>query len=338
MSLPTYIRRRRVADPAEYLHRAFGERQQLTDRAFWHRVLQLHKGWEEDYEGFYINPVKRITRPFWLLADRAADQALVVGASAASAKIPFTIDTSGHYEVAYLMFQATSSNFLVEVFDAGNNEAGFQNREIHAVTVAGTARRPFVLPESWVFNVEDAPRLLLVRFTDRSGSSNTIRWAFHGRRWFHKDSDGKVQEAVFRRFQRRERLFSYFLGLTGIPTGSTEDDNLPAIRLTADQAVLENRAPYFISTDEADTELVKLNFRSDGAFEFQLRETQSNGRILSNGFIRNTMGMGDGEFPFVFPEGYLLERNHRLLLELRDLSSAQNDIYATAIGRRLQYA
>lgn len=338
MSLPTYIRRRRVPDPVAYLDNAFGRKQVETGPAFWNRVLQLHKQWQEDYDGFYINPAKRSVRPWWLVADRAADQALVVAGNATSAFIPFTIDTTGHYEVSYIMHQATSTNYVVEIFDGGNNMKKFMNQEIHAETIAGTARRPFVLPESWVFNVEDAPRTIFVRFRDRSGSSNTIRWCFHGRRWFQKEAIAPVQEAIYRRFQRRERLFSYFLTLDGIPTGSTEDDNTPAIRLTADQSVIENRAPYFWTTDEADTELIKMTFRSTGVFEFQLREFQNGGRILSNGFIRNTMGMGDGEFPFVFPEGYLLERNHKLGIDLRDLSSAQNDIYLTVIGRRLQYA
>jgi hypothetical protein len=370
MSLPTYIRRRAETDPAKYLAatlgKEFGEKLQahvqqnpkLTTAdvvkgmlddwqspAMWTRVMQVHKAWESDFAGYYINPVKRHVRPFWLVPTLESEQVITLAAAGTAGdrinNIQFDVDTQGHFEIAYFIFQATSPEFVVMIADGGNNNKQMMNAEIHARTIAGTARRPLIIPETYFLNVQNAKRTFVMSFRNLSPAPNSIRWCFHGRRWYHKESPPEVQRAIENRFGLMEKTYTYFLTLQQNPPSinpnTPEGANLPGLTLAPGEALFENSAPFFKSTDEADTEIHKLTYTATGSFEFQLRERQS-GRTLSNGFIRVESGWGDGEFPFILPETLLIERNYELLFEVRDLSGSPNIIYPTLIGRRLQYA
>lgn len=337
MSLPTYVKQRRTPRPEDFLAR---ELNLSIPEA--NRILQVYKKWEEqDFIGYYINPTKRHVRPFWMLPKDATEQSLALAAAGTpgdSAKlVQFEVDTQGHFEIAYTMFHADSPEFVVEILDGGNNLKKLQNEEIHARTIAGNARRPLIWPETYLLNVQNAPRTIMMNFRNLSALPNNIRWCFHGRRWYHKEAPGNVQQAIEKRFGRMEKTYTYFLTLTRESMSAPENANLPGLTLSPGQQLLEGQAPFFWATDEADTEVHKLCAVSTGPFEFQLRERQS-GRTLSNGFVQVTNGWGDGEYPFVYAETFLIERNYQVMFEVRDLSGAQNIIYPTMIGRRLQYA
>jgi hypothetical protein len=344
MSLPTYIRKRKFPRPQDYLTQALGIPVQQVDR-----FLQEYKKWQESYEGFYINPTKRHVRPFWLLPKLASEQAITLQPAGMAGDrvqgIGFEVDTQGHFEIAYAMFTAQdglgnpASNFLVEIFDGGNNLKGLQNTELHAVAVAGTAKRPFIWPETYFLNTQNAPRTLFMNFRNLSNVAITIRWGFHGRRWYHLEAAPEVQRAINEKFERMEKTYTYFLtlSLNGYPPSTPEGANAPGITLAAGETLQENSAPFFWATNEADTEIHKLTYFSTGPFEFQLREAES-GRTLSNGWVQVNNGWGDGEFPFVLPETFLMERNYKVLFEVHDLSGATNVIYPVLTGRRLQYA
>ena len=346
MSLPTYIRKRTYPKPQDYLTKALGVPVQQVDR-----FLQEYNKWQESYEGFYINPTKRHVRPFWLVPKLPTEQVFTLQPAGMAGDrvqgISFEVDTQGHFEIAYAMVHATdvlgvavSPNFLVEIFDGGNNMKGLQNRELHAKAVAGTARRPFIWPETYFVNTQNAARTIFMNFRNLDPlNAVVVRWSFHGRRWYHLEADAEVQRAIAEKFERSEKTYTYFLTLTldGYPPSTPEGANAPGITLAAGQTLQENSAPFFWATNEADTEIHKLTYFATGPFEFQLRENES-GRTLSNGWVQVTSGWGDGEFPFVLPETFLMERNYKVLFEVRDLSGAQNVIYPVLTGRRLQYA
>lgn len=346
MSLPTYIKSRKYPKPEQFLTKELGK-----TPAEVHRFLQALKKWETNYEGFYINPTKRSVRPFWLLPSDPAEQEITLAAAGTPGdrvtNIAFEVDTTGHFEIAYAMFTARdpldnpTSNFLVEIFDGGNNMKGLQNAEMHARAVAGSARRPFIWPETYLVNTQNAARTIFMNFRNLAPFVQRIRWAFHGRRWYHLDADASVQRAIREKFETAEKTYTYFLTLSLVasqyPPSTPEGANPPGLTLAANQAVAENSAPFFWATNEADTEVHKLTYFATGPFEFQLREAES-GRTLSNGWVQVTSGWGDGEFPFVLPETFLIERNYKVLFEARDLSGVQNIIYPIMTGRRLQYA
>jgi hypothetical protein len=371
MSLPTYIRQRRQPDPALYLAEKLGPEfaanlqaqisknpqmapqaivnemtHDLKGAALWNRVMQMYNQWKTDFAGYYINPTKRHVRPFWLVPTNELEQTLVLSAAGFPGDrvngIAFDVDTQGHFEITYNMFQASSPNFLVTIADGGNNGKLMMNSEIHARTIAGNAQRPLILPESYLLNVQNAKRTLIMGFRNLFAGTNSVRWCFHGRRWYHKEAPPNVQRAIEDRFGLMEKTYTYYLTLTQNPPSlnpnTPEGANMPGLTLSAFEALFENSAPYFTATDEADTEVHKLTATADGPFEFQLRE-KSSGRTLSNGFIRAECGWGDGQYPFVWAETFLIERNCEVMFEVRDLSGLrQNIIYPTLIGRRLQYA
>lgn len=340
MSLPTYIRKRKHPNPADYLCETLGMPPQTV-----YRFLQAYNQWRDhDFEGYYINPTKRHVRPFWLLPDRPEQQALVLAAAGTPGdtvkNVAFQVDTQGHFEIAYSMFEATSPNFLVTIKDGGNNLAQLMNEECHARVIAGSAKKPLIWPESYFLNVQDAARTVFVDFRNLSAQPNTVRWTFHGRRWYHKEAPPNVQEAITKKFERMEKTYTYFLTLVPLGQSTPEGANPPAVTLAAGQTLIENQAPIFKATNEADTEVMKVGVfatQGPGSFDYQLREMQS-GRTLSNGFTADVNGWGDGEFPFVFGESLLIERNYEVLFEVRNLAGAENRIFPVMIGRRLQYA
>lgn len=341
MSLPTYIKRRRIHNPAFYLAEKLAKETGRQDVGFYNRIMQVLKQWEKDFDGYYINPAKRHVRPYWLLPRLEEEQELALGAAGSATdeerNIQFLVDTQGHFEICYAMFFAASNDFVVEIMDGGNNNKKLMNTEIHARTIAGSARKPFIWPESYFLSVQDAPRTINMNFRNLSAAANTIRWAFHGRRWFHKEADPETQRMLQEKFGLMEKTYTYFLTTQPLGSGTPEGANPPAITLAANQALVENAAPVFISTDEADFEAHKLTYFATGAFEFQLIDVRS-GRSLSNGWVRVTTGWGDGEFPFMLPETLLIERNYRVQFWVRDLSNAENRVYPVLVGRRMQYA
>lgn len=274
----------------------------------------------------YINPVKRHVRAFWLTSQGpgATPQVVDIPAGGTTNPIPFPISTEGHYEIFYSMFQALDPNILINIFDNGTRR-NLMSRPIHVATLAGTSERPFIWPETYFLNVTNGPRALSVTFTDLSGQDNAIRFVFYGRRFYQNEAPPDVAMKMQRYFEAKERTNVYWL--------TTNDD----ITLTADQELLGPAAPVFEATDEADTEIFKMTVINDGAFEFQLRE-QRNNRTMSNGFIHVVDGWGSGLFPFVLQETFLLERNYDVSFEIRDLSGAPNNVFATFTARRLYYA
>lgn len=274
--------------------------------------------------GIYINPAKRHVRPYWLTSQAPATptpQIVSIPAGGTTPPIPFPIDTQGHFEIFYTMFQATDPRVEINIFDPGTRR-NLMNRGIRLPTIAGTATRPFYWPESYFLNVDNGPRELQVSFTDFSGAPNDVRLVFYGRRLYQNEAPPAVQEEMIRYFASKERTNVYFL--------TTEN----AITVPALGILSGPTAPVFQATDEASTEVMKMSIVNDGAFEFQLRE-QRNNRTLSNNPVHVVDGWGTGQFPFVLQETFLIERNYDVDFEITDLSGAENNIFATMTARRL---
>lgn len=281
----------------------------------------------------FINKTKRHVRSFWLMGE---PKTLALAAPGAAGDeilgTPFEVDTQGHFEWAYIMAHARDENgvenkdFLVKVFDPGTRR-DLMNEYIHAATIAGTARRPGILTETYLLNTENAARELQIAVKNlRTGLANNIEIALHGRRWYHKESPPDVQEEIRSYFQHKERTTHYWLTTKG-----------GFFALGPGESLINNTAPIMEADDEADTEVFKITSFSDGPFEFRLRELAS-GKTISNDFIRVENGWGNAEFPFVFQESLLIERNYDIAVDVRDLSGlSENRIFLTFHARRLWY-
>lgn len=267
----------------------------------------------------WINPAKRNIRPFWLTTEPAS---VVLAGGAVSDPVIMPIDTQGHFEAFYVVGQSTGA-YTISIFDPATSKFWHQlGRELHSDTITGNAQRPFILPESYFFNVEDAARSLVLRFRDLTGLPNTIFFALHGRRIYHREAPPEVQMKFRDMYQRKERTQVYFL--------TTDAPVVLAGGATNVQVPIRN-------TDEGDMEVFKLSASSTGPFSFRIRE-RANNRTLSNEVVHSADGWGTGQFPFVFPETWVIERNFQVILELNDLSGAPNTIFFTLAGRKLYYA
>jgi hypothetical protein len=276
--------------------------------------------------GLAVNPVKNFVRGYWL--DPALTQIPVTlaaqGAAGDSAVLNFLIDQQGHFDWAYILGVSTGE-YSLDFFDGGTNRR-LQNRPVPSTLIVGNANRPFRLPEPYFFNVGDSQREIQVTVRNLTAVTNTVRLILYGRRFYHKEAPPEISAEITRKFDKGWRTYSYFL----VPLETDAQGDITPVGANATVTLTLE------SDDDADTSLQKLMASSTGAFTFQIRERATN-RTLGNGPIHTQNGWGNAEFPFLFADTYLLERKKQLLVELTDISGAQNEIRLAAAGRRLQY-
>lgn len=268
--------------------------------------------------GIAPNPPKQFVRSFWMPPSNG--ESVVLGAFG-TAELNFEIDSQGHFDWAYIVGVSTGA-FLLRFFDGGSQRL-LQNKPVHSVTVVGSAQRPFRLPQPYFFNVGDSRRELQCTITDLSGAGNTVRLVIYGRRFYHHEAPPDVARKIEEKFGGGWRTYTYFL----VPKESVDGAAVVVGAGLSDVFTLD-------MDNDAHTELTKLMFSSTGNFIFRLRERDTS-RALSNDFVHVLSGMGNAEFPFNFADGYLLEANKQLLIEITDISGAPNSIFITAAGRRL---
>ena len=280
-------------------------------------------------EGLGINPIKPHVRGYWLADPNQATITLAASGGlnqvGAAGELNFLIDSQGHFDWSSIVGISTGV-FLLEFFDPSTNRL-LQNAPVHSSNIVGVAARQFRLPEPYFFNVGDSQRQLKCKLRDLSGSSNTVRLNLIGRRIYHKEAPPDVALDLQKIFGMGSRTYSYFLSpkatlSTGVVTPVT---------------ALGTASYTFESDASADTELQKLMVASTGAFSFTIRERATNRLLMPiNGNIHSQNGWGNAEFPYIFPDTFLLERQKQLIVDVTDLSGAENYIYLTMAGRRLQ--
>jgi hypothetical protein len=268
--------------------------------------------------GIAPNPPKQHVRSFWI--PPAEGESVVLGALG-STELHFEIDQQGHFDWAYIVGVSTGA-YLLRFFDGGCQRL-LQNKPVHSVTVVGSAQRPFRLPQPYFFNVGDSQRELQCTITDLTGVSNTVRLAIYGRRFYHHEAQPDVAAMIAKKFGGGWRTYTYFL----VPKESIDG---AAVTLAAGASDTFT----FDMDNDAHTELTKFMFSSTGAFTFRLRERDTN-RALMTDVVHNLNGIGNAEFPFNFADGYLLEANKQLLIEVTDISGQTNNLFLTLAGRRL---
>ena len=274
--------------------------------------------------GLAINPAKPFVRSYWIPgANPTLGNSIALGALG-SGVLEFEIDDQGHFDWKYLVGSSTGA-FVLKLLDVGKNRE-LQNRPVHSSLIVGSAQRPFILPENYFFNVGDGKRVMRCTVLDISGAPNTVRLALVGRRFYHKDADPDVAMEMRKVFGFGEKTYSYFL----VPEEYDSNGNPPVIPGGGSTT-------FSIFSDAgADTELKKLMAVSTGAFSLKLFDRAKNKFLMNDAVVASEV-FGNAEFPFIFPESHLLERNKYLLVNITDLSGAPNTIFIAAAGRRLQF-
>lgn len=269
-----------------------------------------------------INPIKKFLSGFWLTPD---PNPLVLAASA-TGKQRFSIDQRGHFDWAYIMGTFTNGPVMIELMDEACNR-NLQNKPVHSTTIVGSGRRPFRLPESYFLSVGDSQRELLATIRNFAVGVNSVVLNPYGRRFYHKEAPPDMTAEFVKKFDTGWKKYPYFLvpkdyNVNGIP------DVIPA----------GGKATFtFEQDDNADLEATKLTLFSTGPFSYLLRERDKSLRPLSSDIVQSANGWGNAEFPFYLMDSFMLEKKKQLLLDVVDLSGANNLIFATISGTRFQY-
>lgn len=274
--------------------------------------------------GTVINPAKPFVRAYWIPGADNSGAVSIALAAGGTAQLEFVIDDQGHFDWKYLLGVSTGA-YVLTFFDVGKNRE-LQNRPVHSSLIVGSAQRPFALPESYFFNVGDSQRVLRCKIRDISAAPNTVRLALHGRRFYHKDSDPDVAQAMREYFGSGEKTYSYFLVPLEADATTGATPPIPA----------SGKLTLSMQSDAgADTEIKKWMATSQGDFSVSIFDRAKN-KFLMNDVVINTNAFGNAEFPFIPADSFLLERQKYLLYYLTDLSGFQNQVYLAAAGRRLQ--
>jgi hypothetical protein len=276
-------------------------------------------------DGIAINPIKPYVRGYWIAdPDNLAVALAAQGAAGDSATLEFLVTQDGHFDWTYIVGTSTGA-YSLEFFDQGRQRR-LQNRPVHSQTVVGTSARPFRMPIPYRLNVGDAERVIRCTIRNLTGTTNTVRLAIYGRRWYHREAPPDIARDIQQKMGEGERTLDYFL----TPNETGLDGTVTAV-------AGGGTATFTLeSDDDAETLIHKIMFASTGVFQYRIRERATN-RYISNTVLHNLLGWGNAEFPFVFADTYLLERKKQLLVEVTDLSLSSNSIYLTAACERLEY-
>jgi hypothetical protein len=274
-------------------------------------------------KGLAVNPVKDHVRGFHLVS---IPLTVTLPAIGSAEELIFLIDSSGHFDWVYLVGTSGGNNYFLDFFDPGRQRK-LQNKPVPSENVVGTGQRPFRLPEPYLFNVGDAERRLIVRVTNLfSVGGVTLRLALYGRRFYHHEAQPDAARYISNQLGEGERAYDYLL----VPKEYGNDGTPVTV------AALGTSTFTFRADSDADTDIHKMMVSAQGAFTFTLRELATN-RVLSNGPILGTLGLGTAQFPFYFADTLLLERDKELVMTVTDLSNENNRIAVTLAGRVLRY-
>lgn len=283
-----------------------------------------------------VNELKRYVKPFTLTTEPFE---VTLAADEVSDPIIMPLDGKGHFEIVRAHYQSEQpEGFTVEIFDPGGLQAErpmLMNREVHVATIAAggptdfasaaiingttSAGRPFVWPETFWMNVDEGTKALFVRFRNLSGSENTVRFAFHGNRWYHTLAPTPIADRMIEIYRRRFRTMPYFYTTDGIVQLDASGSGDFTMRLG----------------DDGWSEIHKLmSWSNNQDFSALISEVASGKKYMESNLHRKLV-FGDGQLPFLMWEPTLFEPNFKLNFNLVDLSGDDNTIWITAASRKV---
>lgn len=268
----------------------------------------------------YLDPFKRFAKPYWLTTEPKTTLLTPATGTFRSVPVVMPTDRQGPVEIDYSYFQSTG-DFALTIFDPDNRPM-LMNREIHIRTIASgfntqglgaPAGRPFIWPEPWFLNTGEGRRNFQVGFLNLTNADNTIRLAFHGRRFYYQASPADVRERYEKYYKGRALTTPYFY---------TTDQECRIPAGTPAGTVID----FFIRIrDDSDALFYKFTSVQNFPYEVKLVE-QSNQKELSTDFVRVENAAGDGELPFPFFEPMYFERGYKLTFRVRTLTQEQEDL------------
>ena len=281
----------------------------------------------------YVDAFKRHAKPYWLSTEPKEQTILAADGNPQTFPIVMPTDRQGPVEIDYSFFQSTG-DFSVTIIDPDGRPL-LMNREIHVRTMCSgggtpglspaSAGRPFIWPEPWFLQPKEGRRNFMVSFRNLSGADNTIRFVFHGRRFYHQASPTGVVKRYERYFGERPITSPYFYT-------TNQEAKIPAGSAVGTEFEFNIRI-----FDDSDAVFYKMTSVQDQPYEFKLIE-QSTGRELMTDWVRVENGFGNAELPFIMFEPIWWESGTKLTLKIRSLVlDNDNDqiIWPTFVATRI---
>lgn len=255
----------------------------------------------------FINPVKEVTKPFWLKTSTQAVAVTGNGLSQTAFSAPIEENVRGDLEIFTLAVAAYTSISYRTRLTHGGRTRNLQNNPIHARGMWGdmtSGPQPFFLYESIFL---EPGQQLFVEYTDFSGSTNTIETIAQARRFLGYDT----------RYLTREQLIRLFYSRFSFPFWMTSDSSVTLASNTTG-TVTGN----FTLDRGFDFEIGKAmhcvsntsTFAEVASYAYRLSFTEGrSGRAITDGDIHAFSIAGSSNFPMLWMEPHLLKRGTPLV-------------------------
>lgn len=258
------------------------------------------------------NPLLVGTIPYKLTFDEQSGDSTAVIPLNGTINRSMTNDKSGVISVLNLLGSATSSSYLVNIYDQQFQQY-LANRALHAETIIGTAEYPYELPEELYIG---RTQQLRVELTDLSGALNTIRFSFEGRKYYFA-----IEDIVFNRMSSANTISRpYFY--------TTDND----VALTAGTDI---QTAYTTMVANADFMLYKTTIKTSGLCRIKITNMNT-GYAYSNSWVLSTLFAGSSLHHEVL-EPMLFQRKTQLRFDFINMSGAPNNVYITMAGMNYYY-
>ena len=256
--------------------------------------------------------------PFYLTTN-PANVAVTVAANSVSPMTMMTVSGEGPAEIDSLAVQSTGAALVQMVIMDGTTPRALSNAALNIAAILGSGSQPYRLPERLYI---DETRSIQVRFTDISGSSNTIRMVGRCGRQLEQQVENNLSVAR-KRLAERQYL--------SMPFWYTTDAG--PITLTA----LGSATRTISIASDFHFDLYQLSVSSTGAFNLNITDATRGESIIdgfqaSNFAISNGLFIGSNNFPFRLREPRFFQKDTKIQLDFTDLSNGSNVIYIALGG------
>jgi len=231
------------------------------------------------------------------------------------------------FEVRSLVFQDSTdrtqnANFRVRLKEIGEVRE-FMNREVHVRTIFGTGQQPALLREPYMFLSQHNINVQLIKISGGVTTARLFLWGAQYFPWSPSLLMAKREKSdmtnLLRKWMNRRKYVTPFW-------------------LTTDEAVSlgANAAADFTAKigDDGPFEAFGHCVVATGAFSAEITETKTK-QTLMNGVITDINGMGNSQFPTIYPTPYLIPAGYRLRMRFTNLTAATNTIDWTFFGRKI---
>jgi len=264
-------------------------------------------------------------KPYWTSFDDKSTRLPYTLAASTTIPSPLTVQgprNNPDYaanQCEYMVYadatDGNSSAFTIQLKDFCGRE--LMNRPCHIRTVAGSAQQPALIYEPLFIKSRET---MWVQFQKLTAGTASIFWYMPGILYTPQNAipnQREIEDYVRKRTEYRKYVYTYW---------QTTEQNV----VLSSNAV---RQQFDIMLGE-NFEAFNITSVSTGDFAFRLTDVRS-GQELMNGAINNLNGIGTAQNPMIFDEPYLMLKGSRLRFSFDDLSGAENTIYITMQGRRI---